>query len=250
MECERVLCRRAGLSRERAASRVTPQDLIGKRHDCLMQRYPGAREFVWTLVDAGRAAAIRGARAARVRRRRRADRLGAAGPRHHQQAALRGRRAPRHRRAGPGLRGDPAAADPARLPLSRTSGCRTPRGGCSSTSWWRRSARRWPRRWRRWGSTGGRGWLVRADVRGSSDLAQEGKPLKTTGAYLARSPFRQRLCEPCACRPTGARRPRHRAEAGLRGRRRPGRRGRRSRSARRPRRSRSSPPACSLNSRL
>ena len=28
----------------------TGQDLIDQRHDCLMHRYPGAREFVWTLV--------------------------------------------------------------------------------------------------------------------------------------------------------------------------------------------------------
>ena len=36
----------------------TGQDLIDQRHDCLMHRYPGAREFVWTLRDP------RGARAA------------------------------------------------------------------------------------------------------------------------------------------------------------------------------------------
>ena len=29
---------------------LTGQDLIDQHHDCLLHRYPGAREFVWTLV--------------------------------------------------------------------------------------------------------------------------------------------------------------------------------------------------------
>ncbi|TIR87284.1 MAG: LysR family transcriptional regulator, partial [Mesorhizobium sp.] len=28
---------------------VEPQELIGKKHDCLMLRYSGTREYVWTL---------------------------------------------------------------------------------------------------------------------------------------------------------------------------------------------------------
>ena len=28
---------------------LEPQELIGKKHDCLMLRYSGAREYVWTL---------------------------------------------------------------------------------------------------------------------------------------------------------------------------------------------------------
>ena len=31
---------------------MTGQDLLDQRHDCLLHRYPGAREFVWTLVTA------------------------------------------------------------------------------------------------------------------------------------------------------------------------------------------------------
>ena len=48
-DCRRVLC----ASPAYLATRPTPrtgQDLIDQGHDCLMHRYPGAREFVWTLV--------------------------------------------------------------------------------------------------------------------------------------------------------------------------------------------------------
>ena len=48
-DCRRVLC----ASPHYLATRPTPrtgQDLIDQRHDCLMHRYPGAREFIWTLV--------------------------------------------------------------------------------------------------------------------------------------------------------------------------------------------------------
>ena len=56
--------------------------------DAALSRH--ARTFL-DAEDAGGTAEIRGARAVRFRRRRRADRLGAGRTRHHQQAALRGR---------------------------------------------------------------------------------------------------------------------------------------------------------------
>lgn len=47
-ECRRVLCAAPSY----LATHPLPasgQDLIDQRHDCLMHRYPGTREFVWTL---------------------------------------------------------------------------------------------------------------------------------------------------------------------------------------------------------
>jgi len=48
MECERVLVA-APKYLEARGEPVEPQELIGKKHDCLMLRYSGTREFVWTL---------------------------------------------------------------------------------------------------------------------------------------------------------------------------------------------------------
>jgi DNA-binding transcriptional LysR family regulator len=48
-ECRRVLCAAPAYLATRPMP-VTGQDLIDQRHDCLMHRYPGAREFVWTLA--------------------------------------------------------------------------------------------------------------------------------------------------------------------------------------------------------
>lgn len=48
-DCRRVLCAAPAY----LASRPTPlagADLISQGHACLMHRYPGAREFVWTLM--------------------------------------------------------------------------------------------------------------------------------------------------------------------------------------------------------
>jgi DNA-binding transcriptional LysR family regulator len=48
-DCRRVLCAAPAY----LAGRPFPhggQDLLDQRHACLMHRYPGAREFVWTLV--------------------------------------------------------------------------------------------------------------------------------------------------------------------------------------------------------
>ncbi|RVC73222.1 LysR family transcriptional regulator, partial [Mesorhizobium sp. M4A.F.Ca.ET.022.05.2.1] len=48
MECERVLVA-APKYLEARGEPAEPQELIGKKHDCLMLRYAGAREYVWTL---------------------------------------------------------------------------------------------------------------------------------------------------------------------------------------------------------
>jgi DNA-binding transcriptional LysR family regulator len=49
MDCERVLVA-APRYIEARGEPETPQDLIAKRHDCLMLRYPGLREHYWTLT--------------------------------------------------------------------------------------------------------------------------------------------------------------------------------------------------------
>ncbi|TIR41874.1 MAG: LysR family transcriptional regulator, partial [Mesorhizobium sp.] len=51
MECERVLVA-APKYLEARGEPTEPQELIGKKHDCLMLRYAGAREYVWTLQTA------------------------------------------------------------------------------------------------------------------------------------------------------------------------------------------------------
>ncbi|MBZ9818398.1 LysR family transcriptional regulator [Mesorhizobium sp. CA4] len=52
MECERVLVA-APKYLESRGEPAEPQELVGKKHDCLMLRYAGAREFVWTLQTPG-----------------------------------------------------------------------------------------------------------------------------------------------------------------------------------------------------
>jgi DNA-binding transcriptional LysR family regulator len=49
MECERVLVAAPSYLEKRGEPKA-PQDLIGRKHDCLILRYPGAREFQWTLA--------------------------------------------------------------------------------------------------------------------------------------------------------------------------------------------------------
>lgn len=49
LECERVLVA-APAYLARRGEPVAPQELVGRRHDCLMLRYPGVREHVWTLT--------------------------------------------------------------------------------------------------------------------------------------------------------------------------------------------------------
>ncbi|CAH2394950.1 LysR family transcriptional regulator [Mesorhizobium escarrei] len=51
MECERVLVA-APKYLEARGEPAEPQELIASKHDCLMLRYAGAREYVWTLQTA------------------------------------------------------------------------------------------------------------------------------------------------------------------------------------------------------
>ena len=48
MECERVLVA-APKYLEKRGEPESANELIGKKHDCLMLRYPGSREYFWTL---------------------------------------------------------------------------------------------------------------------------------------------------------------------------------------------------------
>lgn len=48
MDCDRVLCASPRYLLERGVP-ATPDDLITERHDCLLLRYPGSREYYWTL---------------------------------------------------------------------------------------------------------------------------------------------------------------------------------------------------------
>jgi DNA-binding transcriptional LysR family regulator len=48
MECQRVLVASPAYLERRGLPKA-PQDLVGDRHDCLILRYPGAREFQWFL---------------------------------------------------------------------------------------------------------------------------------------------------------------------------------------------------------
>jgi DNA-binding transcriptional LysR family regulator len=48
-DCRRILCA-APAYLERHGLPLTGQDLIDKGHSCLMLRFPGAREFYWTLT--------------------------------------------------------------------------------------------------------------------------------------------------------------------------------------------------------
>lgn len=48
MDCERVLAASPGYLAARGEPR-TPQELVSHRHNCLQLRYPGNKEYVWTL---------------------------------------------------------------------------------------------------------------------------------------------------------------------------------------------------------
>lgn len=48
MDCERVLAA-APAYLERRGEPARPEDLVDKEHDCLLVRFPGAREYFWTL---------------------------------------------------------------------------------------------------------------------------------------------------------------------------------------------------------
>lgn len=49
MECERVLVAAPSYLQARGEPK-DPRELVAKRHDCLMLRYPGIREHFWTFV--------------------------------------------------------------------------------------------------------------------------------------------------------------------------------------------------------
>ena len=49
-DCRRVLCAAPAYLATHPGAAQRRRTSIGQRHDCLMHRYPGAREFVWTLV--------------------------------------------------------------------------------------------------------------------------------------------------------------------------------------------------------
>lgn len=48
MDCERVLAASPTYLARRGEPQ-TPEELVSRKHDCLMLRFPGAREFVWVL---------------------------------------------------------------------------------------------------------------------------------------------------------------------------------------------------------
>ncbi len=48
MECERVLVAAPKYLETRGVP-ASPEELVGRKHDCLMLRFPGSKEFFWTL---------------------------------------------------------------------------------------------------------------------------------------------------------------------------------------------------------
>jgi DNA-binding transcriptional LysR family regulator len=48
MNCERVICASPEYLKRRGTP-LTPDDLIAEHHDCLLLRYPGSKEYFWTL---------------------------------------------------------------------------------------------------------------------------------------------------------------------------------------------------------
>lgn len=48
MNCERIICA-APQYLERRGTPQTPSDLINDKHDCLLLRFPGSKEYYWTL---------------------------------------------------------------------------------------------------------------------------------------------------------------------------------------------------------
>jgi DNA-binding transcriptional LysR family regulator len=48
MNCERVICASPDYLEKRGTP-LTPDDLIAEHHDCLLLRYPGSKEYFWTL---------------------------------------------------------------------------------------------------------------------------------------------------------------------------------------------------------
>ncbi|TYR30276.1 LysR family transcriptional regulator [Mesorhizobium microcysteis] len=48
MDCERVLVASPSYLKARGEP-TTPQELVSRKHDCLLLRFPGTKEYVWTL---------------------------------------------------------------------------------------------------------------------------------------------------------------------------------------------------------
>ena len=48
MNCQRVICASPDYL-ERRGTPETPDELIAEHHDCLLLRYPGSKEYFWTL---------------------------------------------------------------------------------------------------------------------------------------------------------------------------------------------------------
>lgn len=48
LDCERVLCAAPSYLRRMGVPQ-TPEDLLGRGHNCLLLRFPGSREYYWTL---------------------------------------------------------------------------------------------------------------------------------------------------------------------------------------------------------
>src|SRR5690606_4989981 len=48
MDCERVIAAAPAYLAARGEPKL-PQELVSERHDCLLLRFPGSREFHWTL---------------------------------------------------------------------------------------------------------------------------------------------------------------------------------------------------------
>jgi DNA-binding transcriptional LysR family regulator len=48
MNCERVVCGAPAYFEQRGVPQ-TPDELIANKHDCLLLRYPGSKEYFWTL---------------------------------------------------------------------------------------------------------------------------------------------------------------------------------------------------------
>ena len=61
-DCRRLLAAAPSYIARRGMPRGG-QDLVDQHHDCLLHRFPGAREFVWTLRHPRRPPPLRGARA-------------------------------------------------------------------------------------------------------------------------------------------------------------------------------------------
>jgi DNA-binding transcriptional LysR family regulator len=51
LNCQRVVCAAPAYLEKRGVPQ-TPEALIENRHDCLLLRYPGSKEYYWTLMTA------------------------------------------------------------------------------------------------------------------------------------------------------------------------------------------------------